>query len=216
MLTFAEEYLLLAHDEMSGNFAQIPLPFLGAALAGGCLMDLALLGRVDSNPNHLILVDSQKTTEPILDLCLSWISQARESRSVKEWVKVLAHKGAPLRDLALDRLLSRGILELKNKRFLWVFRSRAYPLIDNREIIEVKHRITNVLFNDEIPDPRDCFLVVLAERSGLMSHLFRGEMSDYHNDRITQLIHLDLFAGAVNQALRQIQLAILAEPFGHP
>jgi Golgi phosphoprotein 3 len=78
MLTFAEEFLLLAHDEDSGDFAEIGFPVMSSVLAGAALMDLALLGRIDSDPrHHLILVDSKPVDEPILDFCLARIAEAR-------------------------------------------------------------------------------------------------------------------------------------------
>jgi Golgi phosphoprotein 3 len=169
MLTFAEEFLLLAHDEDSGDFAEIGFPVMSSVLAGAALMDLALLGRIDSDPrHHLILVDSKPVDEPILDFCLARIAEAPASKSIQDWITALAIHGARLRSLTIDRLLARGILERADKRFLWVFHTRVYPLVDEREMVEVKRRIANILFTDDIPDPRDTFLLALAERSGLL------------------------------------------------
>ncbi|MFZ1535992.1 MAG: GPP34 family phosphoprotein [Chromatiaceae bacterium] len=211
MLTFAEEFLLLAHDEDSGDFAEIGFPVLSCVLAGAALMDLALQGRIDSDPHHhLILVDPTPVEEPILDFCLARLAEARESKSIQDWITALATHGARLRTLAIDRLLARGILERADKRFLWVFHTRVYPLVDEREIVEVKRRIANILFTDDIPDPRDTFLLALAERSGLLTEVFSQAVAEDRRERIQQLLHLDLFGQAVNKAIRHIQLAMLS------
>ena len=47
MLTLPEELLLLAHDEKSGTFIELPDLVLNVALAGAVLMDLALRDRID-------------------------------------------------------------------------------------------------------------------------------------------------------------------------
>ena len=172
MLTFAEEFLLLAHDEESGDFAEMGFPVMSCVLAGAALMDLALQGRIDSDQHHLILVDPKPVDEPILDFCLARIAETREPKTIQDWITALAIHGARLRSLTIDRLLARGILERANKRFLWVFHTRVYPLIDERETVEVKRRIANILFTDDIPDPRDTFLLALAERSGLLTEVF--------------------------------------------
>lgn len=215
MLTFAEEFLLLAHDEDSGDFAEIGFPVMSSVLAGAALMDLALLGRIDSDPrHHLILVDSKPVDEPILDFCLARIAEAPASKAIQDWITALAIHGARLRSLTIDRLLARGILERANKRFLWVFHTRVYPLVDEREMVEVKRRIANILFTDDIPDPRDTFLLALAERSGLLIEVFSQAVAEDRRERIQQLLHLDLFGQAVNRAIRHIQLAMLSGGHG--
>jgi Golgi phosphoprotein 3 len=215
MLTFAEEFLLLAHDEDSGDFAEIGFPVMSSVLAGAALMDLALLGRIDSDPrHHLILVDSKPVDEPILDFCLARIAEAPASKSIQDWITALAIHGARLRSLTIDRLLARGILERADKRFLWVFHTRVYPLVDEREMVEVKRRIANILFTDDIPDPRDTFLLALAERSGLLIEVFSQAVAEDRRERIQQLLHLDLFGQAVNRAIRHIQLAMLSGGHG--
>ena len=214
MLTFAEEFLLLAHDEESGDFAEMGFPVMSCVLAGAALMDLALHGRIDSDQHHLILVDPKPVDEPILDFCLARIAEAPASKSIQDWITALAIHGARLRSLTIDRLLARGILERADKRFLWVFHTRVYPLVDEREMVEVKRRIANILFTDDIPDPRDTFLLALAERSGLLIEVFSQAVAEDRRERIQQLLHLDLFGQAVNQAIRHIQLAMLSGGHG--
>ncbi|MBP8289872.1 MAG: GPP34 family phosphoprotein [Chromatiaceae bacterium] len=214
MLTFAEEFLLLAHDEESGDFAEIGFQVMSSVLAGAALMDLALQGRIDSDQHHLILVDPKPVDEPILDFCLARIAETREPKSIQDWITALAIHGARLRSLTIDRLLARGILERANKRFLWVFHTRVYPLIDERETVEVKRRIADILFTDDIPDPRDTFLLALAERSGLLTEVFSQAVAEDRRERIQQLLHLDLLGQAVNKAIRHIQLAMLSGDHG--
>lgn len=214
MLTFAEEFLLLAHDEESGDFAEIGFQVMSSVLAGAALMDLALQGRIDSDQHHLILVDPKPVDEPILDFCLARIAETREPKSIQDWLTALAIHGARLRSLTIDRLLARGILERANKRFLWVFHTRVYPLIDERETVEVKRRIADILFTDDIPDPRDTFLLALAERSGLLTEVFSQAVAEDRRERIQQLLHLDLLGQAVNKAIRHIQLAMLSGDHG--
>ena len=214
MLTFAEEFLLLAHDEESGDFAEIGFQVMSSVLAGAALMDLALQGRIDSDQHHLILVDPKPVDEPILDFCLARIAETREPKSIQDWITALAIHGARLRSLTIDRLLARGILERANKRFLWVFHTRVYPLIDERETVEVKRRIADILFTDDIPDPRDTFLLALAERSGLLTEVFSQAVAEDRRERIQQLLHLDLLGQAVNKAIRHIQLAMLSGGHG--
>lgn len=214
MLTFPEEFLLLAHDEKSGDFADVGFSVMSAALAGGALMDLALRNRIDMDPRRLLLVDPTPTGEPVLDFCLTTLAAHPGQLRTDDWVYELAKFGETLRDLALDRLLARGILKREHKRFLWVFNSRIYPLIDNRETVEVRRRISNILFSDEIPDPRDNFLLALADGSDLLSRVFNPVEVDHRRERIRAIIRLDLLGQAVCDYVRDIFNAPLIPPPG--
>ena len=214
MLTFAEEFLLLAHDEKSGDFADVAYSVMSAALAGAVLMDLALLNRIDTDLQRLILIEEASTGEPVLDFCLATIAAKTESLKADDWVEELSRHGEDLREMVLNRLLQRGILKREDKRFLWVFNTRVYPLIDNRETVEVKRRISNILFSDEIPDPRDTFLIALADGSDLLSRVFSPDEVDRRRERIKGIVRLDMLGQAVCDYVRDTLNAPLLPPPG--
>jgi len=214
MLTFAEEYMLLAHDEQTGDFADVGLSVMSAALAGAALMDLALLNRIDMDPVRLVLIDPAQTGEPVLDYCLRAISLGQDVLKAEDWVDELAKHGEELRTMVLNRLVARGILKQENKRFLWVFSSRVYPLIDNRETVEVKRRLSSILFSEEIPDPRDIFLIALADGSDLLSRIFNPNQVDRLHNRIQGIVRLDMLGQTVCDYVRDTLNAPLIPPPG--
>jgi golgi phosphoprotein 3 len=214
MLTFAEEFLLLAHDEKTGEFADLSYSVMNVALAGAALMDLALLGRIDTDLEQLVLVDRAPIGEALLDFCLVKIAGAEGVMDARGWVELLADEGAVLQEMALDRLVERGILKRDDKRFLWVFSHRVYPMIDNREIVEVKKRISALVFSDDIPDPRDIVLLALADSSGLLTHIFSPEEIDRRRARIKQVARMDLIGQAVYKVINEIQTAVMMSIHG--
>lgn len=214
MLTFAEEFLLLAHDDKSGDFADVAFTVMSAALAGAVLMDLALLNRIDTDRDRLILIDESSTGEPVLDFCLAAIAARQEGMKADDWVEELSRHGEDLREMVLNRLLQRGILKREDKRFLWVFNTRVYPLIDNRETVEVKRRISNILFSNEIPDPRDTFLIALADGSDLLSRVFSPHEVDNRRERIKAIVRLDMLGQEVCDYVQDTLNAPLIPPPG--
>ncbi len=153
MLRFAEEIILLLLNDEDGRFATVPNWSLDYALDGGVLMDLALENRIDTDLEKLVLIDSTPVGDSLLDPTLASIA-AGEERDARTWVELTAGRAQALREEALARLIANGILESRDDRFLWVFQSRRYPTIDGKAEREVKLRIMEVLFSDEIPDPR--------------------------------------------------------------
>ena len=205
--------LLLLHDE-NGRFERVPDWSLGYALGGGVLMDLALANRIDTDLDNLILVDDTPLGDSLLDPTLADIAAADDKRDARFWIERTAGRADEIREEALSRLVHSGILEVQEDRFLWVFRSRRYPIVDGKAEREVKLRIMEVLFSDEIPDPRDVVIICLADACALFRQLLSKQELERASQRIEQVTRLDLIGQAMSQAIRDIQLsiALLSQP----
>ncbi len=213
MLRFAEEItLLLLNDD--GTFVHVPSWSLNYALAGGVLMDLALENRIDTDLEKLVLIDSTPIGDSLLDPTLADIKEVGE-RDARFWVERTANRAQEIRDESLSRLVSLGILETRDDRFLWVFRSRRYPAIEGTTVREVKLRIMGVLFSDEIPDPRDVVIICLADACGIFRRLLSRAELGRATERIEQVTRLDLIGRAMSQAIQDIQLTIATSVRGH-
>ena len=206
-LRFAEEIVLLLLNDEDGRFAQAPAWSLNCAMAGGVLMDLALENRIDSDLEKLVIIDPTPVGDSLLDDTLSDIV-AGGLRDARYWVERVANRGLAIRQEALSRLVERGVLESRDDRFLWVFRSRRYPAIDGEPEREVKTRIMDVLFSNEIPGPRDVVIISLAHACDIFSQLLsRSDMERAH-ERIEQVRKLDLIGQAMTQAIHAIERSI--------
>ena len=214
MLRFVEEItLLLLHDD-DGKFARVPSWSLSYALAGGVLMDLAMENRIDTDLEHLILVDATPTGDSLLDPTLAGIA-AGEKHDARYWVEQTAERSDAIQAEVLSRLIALGILERQEDRFLWVFRSRRYPMIDGQAEREVKLRIMGVLFSDDIPDPHDVVIICLADACGIFKELLSKRELEQAAPRIEQVRKLDLIGQAMTQAIHDIELSVAASVQGH-
>ena len=208
-MRFVEEILLLLLRDEGGKFEAVPGIALDNALAGGVLMDLALENRIDTDPGRLILVDPTPVGDSLLDPTLAAIAGG-EQRDALYWVGQTALRAAEIRREALSRLVERGILEHDEGRFLWVFRSRRYPIVDGRAEREVKLRILGVLLSDDIPDPRDIVIIGLADACGLLPALLPEGEYDKARARIDQVRRLDLIGQATSRAIHDIGMWLAA------
>ena len=214
MLRFVEEIILLLLRDEDGRFIQIPTWSMDYAIAGAVLMDLALENRIDTDLHNLVLIDETPTGDSILDEALAKIAAAG-SHDTRHWVEEVSRSGAAIRDEVLERLVEKGILEHQDDRFLWVFRSRRYPSVDGTVEREVKLRILNVLFSDEIPDPRDQVIICLADACGIFPRLLSRQEHTRAADRIAQVSQLDLIGQAMSQAIHDIQVSVAVSCQGH-
>ena len=208
MLRFPEEIILLLLDDEGGDFVRVPEWSVQCALAGAVLMDLALENRIDTDPNQLVLVDSTPVGDDLLDPTLARIAEATETHDTRYWIQDTAQHAHRIRERALERLVNHGILHVRDESFLWVFQSRRYPVVDGKADREVKLRILEVLFSDEIPDPRDIVIVCLAEACGIFRELLSRRELEHATARIEQVRKLDLIGQAVSQAVWDIETSL--------
>ncbi len=214
MLRFAEEIILILLDDEDGRFVRIPRWSLNYALAGGILMDLAMENRIDTDLENLILVDSSPVGDSLLDPALAEIA-ASEQKDTRYWLEHLAEKGPEVREEALNRLVNEGILERQDDRFMWMFRSRRYPMVDGQAEREVKLRIMEVLFSEMIPGPRDIMIICLVDACGIFRELLSKRQLGQVAGRIEQVRKLDIIGQAMSQAIRDIELTVISSMQPH-
>ncbi len=214
MLTFHEEIMvLLLHDE-NGTFLPVSEHTLNRALTGAVLMDLAFANRIDTDPERLVVIDTTPTGDPLLDRILARIAAETGSADSRTWIETLSAEEASseqagtIRMAALDRLVERGVLERREEKFLWVFRARRYPTIDGKVEQEAKKRIADVLFSEEIPDPRDVALICLVDSCNILQTIFSKREIDRVEPRIEQIRKMDLIGREMAGAIADIERAI--------
>ena len=214
MLRFAEEIVLLILNDEDGRFARVSNNSFDFAMAGGVLMDLALENRIDTDLDKLTLVDSTPLQDSLIDPTLSDIAAATETHATRYWLERTAVHADYIREGSLRRLVEKGILAREEGRFLWVFRSRRYPLVDGKADLEVKLRIMEVLFSDKIPDPRDVVIICLADACGIFEKLLASRELARATGRIEQVRKLDLIGQEVTKAIWDIEasLALAVQP----
>ena len=206
MLRFAEEIMLLMLDDKGGKFADVPRLWLHYALAGAVLMDLALERRIDTDPKQLVVIDPSPLGDDLLDPVLARIVRSTEARDIYYWVEETIRHASAIRECSLARLIERGILRQEDDRFLWVFQTRRYPIIDDRTIREVKLRIMGVLFSDEIPDVRDIVIIALSDACGIFEGLLSSQELQSAAGRIEQVRKMELICrDVVKAASRRIR-----------
>lgn len=209
MLTFAEEILLLLLDDNSGEFVSVPVGPRRYALAGAVLMDLALQNRIDTDLLELMVIDPSPTGDDLIDPILASIVEKTEVRGARYWVERIAdERSGWIQEQALSRLVERGILASEGGRLLWAFRTRRYPAIDGKAEREVKGRIMEVLFSDEIPGPRDIVIICLADACHLFGHILTETELAQARDRIDVVRRMDLIGRAVTTAVRNIETSV--------
>ena len=156
----AEDLLLLLLDDDSGALStSYPEPVLGGAL----LIELAVLGAVEVEAKKGIWrsakvhgVPDADVEDPLLRAAYAEVSF--RDRSAQDLVGRLG-KGA--RDDLAERLVGRGILELRETKVLGLFPRKRWPAVDTTHEQALRRRLQVVLVDRQPPDDRTGALVAL-------------------------------------------------------
>ena len=211
MLRFAEELLLLLLNEEVGEVA-VPETNLGYALAGAVLMDLAIEGRIDTDLQHLVLVDQTPLDDDLLDPALTAITAAASPHDAEYWVRRLAGDARRIEEVALAGLREAGILQADEAGVRLSPRTayaRQYPPPREGSLAgegeqaeqEVRLRIMRILFSDDIPAPHDIVIICLANACGYFDRTLSKEDRAECGPRLDVVRRLELIGQAVAKAV---------------
>jgi golgi phosphoprotein 3 len=151
----------------------------------------------------------------LLDAILQEVSPETEKKSSAWWIDRLSKRHGDLIDRVLARLVSAGILRSEERRFLWVFSRRAYPQVSGREDREAKGRLMAVLFNDEVPEPRDALLLGLAKSTDVLAAILTEEQLDKAAPRIEEVASLEEISRSVGLVASEIRSAMVSIMMAH-
>jgi len=206
MLSFGEELLLLALDDEKGTI--VDKTSIKYGLVGALLMDLALMNKIDTDLENLMIVDTSPTGDDVLDDVLTQIAQSNRTRTTAYWLVHLSQNSNTIKERLLDRLIQKGILKREEQKILWVFARRRYPVRDDKEEKEVKTRIREVILSDSIPDSRDVVLISLIKGCYLVDEIFSHKEIDAVKGRLEQIAKMDLIGQTLSEIIESVTRAM--------
>ena len=203
-LTLPQELILMLLNEESGYFRQIAGWDLHCAVVGAVLAELSFQSRIDTDMTSLFVIDESETGNFVLDPILEEVASSPTQHNAQYWIERLASRADTLIDRILDRLVDMKILDHHEGDY-WtlsnmVWHSELFGQSEDGTAIQfVKARIANVIFNNEIPDPRDIVIISLINTCDVFRFIF--QLDDEAEERIEQICRMDLIARAISEAV---------------
>jgi golgi phosphoprotein 3 len=213
-LTLADEIVVLMLHDDTGAIRPAYAGVANIAIAGGILMELALLGRIDTDLTSLFIVDPNPLGDTLLDQTLQKIAAEPHKRSSAWWIERLGLHDGDLSARVLGRLVEAGILRVEDQKFLWVFSRRAYPQSSGRAEREAKARLMSVVFDDALPNPRDTLLVSLADSGGILDQMLTGREMRKASKRVAEVVALEEISRSVRAIVSTRRMTLAAAASG--
>jgi len=209
-LNVPEELVVMLLNDQTGYFYQVEGWTLNCAFIGATLADLSLKSRIDTDEKSLFLIDSTKTGDSTLDLCLEEIMSHSSSQEARYWIERLAVHSETIIDTSLQRLVRMGILQHHNGGFYtmnysdWHAELKEYADKDPAGLY-IKERIGEVLFTDIIPNPRDSLIIGLLNACDVVRFIF--DLNKETEDRIEWICKVELINRTIASGVEQTIIA---------
>ncbi len=203
-LTLTQELILMLLNEETGYFHQVPGWDLNCAVVGAVLAELSLRNRIDTDEESLFLVDETETDNPTLDSILKDIVAEPVQRNTQYWIERLAPRAESIIDAVLDRLVDLKVLSLHEGGFYTLARTDWQAEVsgsasEGTATQFVRTRISNAIFNNDIPDPRDIIIICLINTCDVFRFMF--QLDDEAETRIEAICKMDLIGRSIAEAV---------------
>lgn len=206
-----EDLMLLLLDDGGGHIAGEGT--LHYPLGGAMLVELALLGRVETDPGAqglngppVFTIGDGPLPDPLLQSAYDKV--ARRTQRVQP---LLLDIGSILRKPVLDRLVERGQIRREKGRVLGLFPTTRLPTDDVRHEVALRRRVCAVLEDGEEPDARTAAVIALLSSSGSLPSLHPApRWSGQVYERGKELERGNWGAAAVSTAVTRTAAAVAA------
>ncbi|XVV15519.1 GOLPH3/VPS74 family protein [Actinoplanes sp. CA-131856] len=203
MLLVEDLMLLLLDDETGTPAAAGTLPY---ALGGAVLVELALLGRVETDGRKVYATGKGPLGDQLLQEAYDKVAEKPRAAQT-----LLLSIGGKLWDPVVERLIGHGLIRREKKRVLGLFKMTMLPATDSDHEPVLRDRIRGVLVDGAQPDARTAALIALLSSSGALP-LLRPQLawSSPVIKRAKELEQGHWGAEAVNTAVTRTAAAIAA------
>ena len=211
-LTMPEEIILLLLDDRTGRPIGLPAPAGDYALASAILMQLSLEGRIDTDPEKLMVISQKPSGDAVLDEAMALIAAHPGQSDSRHWIVELGSRAEGFRGMTLEGLVAKGVLRKEEGRFLWVFADRRYPKAPEGklDVMEVRARLRAVILSQEIPEPHDSLMIGLARSAGIIPLILSATEQEKYGKRVDQLANLEELGRTLSSVTREVYAMILA------
>jgi hypothetical protein len=206
MLNLMEELLLLALREKGEKgrvkFAGIDLRY---GLAGAALAELSLQGKIEWNKHSEVqIVDKTAGPDPLLNDILVELGQARKPKNLSHWITALGENGQHYQKEIIANLATKGFLQVKAGRYLWVIPYQVYTQSNASAKYQVKQRLRAIVLAGEKHDEYALTLLSLVQASGLLDHVFTVDEIKSVRKRVQTLVQDDAIGVTIAAVLQDI------------
>ena len=208
-LNLIDQLTLLALDDKKGTLVADSTTY-SYALGGAVIMELALEERIDLSNKKIIVKDSGKTNDPIIDTYFELIKNSKKERKAEYWVQHLGNKADKIKRDTIDKLINKRILEKREDKILWIFTYNKYPAYNPREENQLRSRLYDIVVNSHRPELKEIMILNLIDACDLGKEVFGKEHAKTFKKKLKTINEYDNISSEISKSVKEICEAITA------
>jgi len=183
------------------------------AIGGAVVAELLLSDRIaiekSRKKEFVVLNNSTPFGEPLLDICLEKLINAKRRATVQTWVSRFAGV-RNIKHIVAAELCRKGILKTDEDKVLFIFTRKIYPEINPVPEQRLIERLRQAIFTDAMDiEPRTVVVLSLAHNSGLLRANFNKKQLKARKKRIEKIVNGEIAGKATKQAIEAMQAAVM-------
>jgi len=206
-----EKFILLCYHPEKGK------PFWNAqyyiyGITGAIFLELAGMQKIKITNKRLEITDSKKTGDPVLDLALDVLAQAKSQKRVQTWIHKFAsfRMGRKIKRMILDGLVEKRILGKEEAKFLFFFKYFKYPARETRTRNELINNIQDYVLRNRSNESDTLLLSALVGSAQITSRIFEKADRKVAGKRLKEILKGNEVSQIVGETVSAVQAAIVA------
>jgi golgi phosphoprotein 3 len=209
MLTLYDELYMLSVHEDKGTYIKSVVDRVKPGLVGAVLAELALMGKIQTNDNHrLVIIDNSPTDDDLLDEALKALGESEKDRKFGYWISHLNDVVEKHHKQIVERLSQMGVLYQENDHLEWATPTPLKPDLNASSKFWLRRHIRGVVFAQEEVEQRDIALLSLIRACGLLDLVFLKDERRFASRHINELVVSVAMKSPVAQTIEEIESAI--------
>lgn len=211
-LSVAEAFALLSLEWPATIDPLIAWSDADFGLVGAVLIDLSLVGCVDSDLKHLILLDEKPGLDPVQVMALASLRRLGHTIPLDIALNALADRVGDLRAAGRASLAAKNICLTTSMPFNWDFRQLTISQSRKAEVAKLRQSLLRLIESDELPDPREAALIALLHGCEIIGPVLGGKSWQHwllaYGARIDIIRRMELVGHAVVTAVTEMRLRL--------
>lgn len=209
-MTLKEKFLLLCYHPEKGRMLH-SASFASFGISGAIMLELAEMEKFKLENNRVVLSDTRKTGDEVLDLVMAKISRSKRRRKISSWISGIAQSGMIRRIKRLLRksLMKRKILSLREKSVLGIFKYNRYPARNAKIRRQLISEIHGVVIGRKIGNKETMILTALIGATRMTTSFFIREERRTARKRVKEIMKNNEIAKALDSTVTAVQAAIV-------
>lgn len=208
-LNLAEKFLLLGLHPEKGRFTISDI-HRSYGLVGAVLLDMSMDGRIELE-NNRVLLKEKRSGDPVVAEVSAILANARKPYKLQTWISRLSSKSRKFRWEYLNAMERKRVIRIEHRKFLGLIPYRKC-YVQNHDLRSnlIQQLRDSILYRKDI-DNVGIALLGLVEACQMHKTISpdRDEQKRLKKELKT-LIKESPIASAVDQTIKQVQVAILA------